>query len=126
MSAKFEFPVQLSRVQRPNRKADVLVPVIPQVRRALVLAYTVEALIRDGKVPDYATAARWLGVSKGRVGHVACLPLLAPAIQEVILAAPPERLADIAERDLRRISLVPNWAEQTAIWAKLLDPPPQE
>ncbi len=112
----YEFPVEMAKVQRPRRRADVRGPVIPQVRRALVLAYQIEALIREGKVPNHATAARWLGISRGRVAQVCALLLLAPEIQEAVLTAPPERLAPVAEGDLRGIALLPEWVEQRVRW----------
>ena len=117
----YAFPLEIPKVIRPpRRRAGIGFPDIPQVRRALVLAYKIEALIREGKVENHAMAARWLGVSRARVAQVSGLLCLAPAIQAGILTAAPERLEALAEEDLREIALVADWAEQLKLWDRAM------
>jgi hypothetical protein len=64
-------------------------------------------------VADYTAAAKLLGVSQPRLTHLMGLLLLAPTIQEAILAG------TIAPGDkaLRRLARVAEWREQLAMLA---------
>ena len=59
---------------------------VPKVTRLLVLGHYFERLVRDGKVKNYAEIARLTGLSRARVTQIVNLTLLAPEIQEAILA----------------------------------------
>lgn len=85
--------------------------------RMLALAYQVERLIEDGVLRDYTHAARSLGISPARMTQIANLLLLAPQIQEALLAG---RL-NIHERRLRRALRSVGWDEQ---WAAIGEPSP--
>jgi hypothetical protein len=81
--------------------------------RNLALAYHLDGLIERGLVADYTAAAKLLGVSQPRLTHLMGLLLLAPTIQEAILAG------TIAPGDkaLRRLARVAEWREQLAMLA---------
>ena len=81
--------------------------------RNLALAHRLASLIEQGLVADYTAAARLLGVSQPRLTHLMGLLLLAPQIQEAILAG------TIAPGDkaLRRLARVAEWKEQLAMVA---------
>jgi hypothetical protein len=85
-----------------------------RVSRMLALARHVEQQIEGGAVPDYASAAAALGITRARLSQVISLLLLAPEIQERIA------VGDIAvsERDLRHVAAEPEWAKQTDMLAK--------
>ena len=74
----------------------------------LALAHYIEQQIEDGTIPDYAAAARALGVTRARVTQLMNLLLLAPEIQGRIAVG---ELA-ISERDLRQVSAEPDWSKQ--------------
>ncbi len=69
--------------------------------RRLALAYVIERAIDDGRLRDYAHAARVLGVSRARVTQVMNLLLQPVAAQERILHGDPTSAAvgDQGERD---------------------------
>lgn len=61
----------------PRTPASPL-PQVPRLARMLALAYLVDRLVEDGKLWDYAHAARVLGVSRARMTQIvnlACLPV---------------------------------------------------
>jgi hypothetical protein len=69
--------------------------------RMLALAHHVEILVEEGSLPDYAAAARILGVTRARMTQVMNLLLLAPDIQDRLLLGtltPPERQLRLALR----------------------------
>jgi hypothetical protein len=80
----------------------------------LALAHHVERQIADGAIPDYASAASAIGITRARLSQVMSLLLLAPGIQERIAAG---QIA-VSERDLRRVSAEPEWSAQIAILAQ--------
>lgn len=114
---EYAFPVTLKKVTRRARvPSDVSVcPLI----RALVLAHRIESRVLEGKAESYAAAARSCGLTSARVSQITKLLLLSPAIQEAVLTATLERLSGLSERKLAAIAAVPDWAEQSVLWAKL-------
>ena len=79
--------------------------------RMLALAHHIERQIEEGAIPDFATAARALGLTRARLTQVMNLLLLAPEIQKCIVT----RELPLSERDLRRVSAKPDWQEQIAL-----------
>ena len=103
----------------PGRKTKPPRPSRPRtdparVARMLALAHHVERQVEGGAIPDYASAAAALGVTRARLSQVMSLLLLAPEIQQRIA------LGEIAvsERDLRRVSAEPEWVKQVAMLAR--------
>jgi hypothetical protein len=88
------------------------------VARLLALAHEIERRIRAGELDDLAHAARVLGLTRARVTQIANLTLLAPAIQEEILAMAPVTAGRdvITERTLRPIVAEPAWERQVRLW----------
>ncbi|GEM_PF-1206816 len=119
---EFEFQVTLKRVHRRNKTE--LVPAEPDTRphplvRLLVQAHRLESMMREGMFKDHAGAAQYLGVSRPRVAQIVGLLLLAPHVQEAILAASPERLASLSIKRVRRIAATPDWVKQAVLWEQL-------
>ena len=79
--------------------------------RLLAFARYIERQIEDGAIPDYAAAARALGVTRARLTQIMNLLLLAPEIQARIVKG---KLI-LTERALRRVVGEPDWAAQPAI-----------
>jgi hypothetical protein len=91
---------------------------VPRLSRLMALAVRFDRLIREGRVRDYAEFARLGHVTRARLTQIMNLRLLAPDIQEEILFLPRvagEREA-IAERHVRPIAAVPDWAKQRGMW----------
>ncbi len=82
-----------------------------RVARLLALAHQIEARVRAGEYADLADAARKLGLTRARVTQIVNLTLLAPDIQEEILAWPPivSGRDPITERTLRAIVAESEW-----------------
>jgi hypothetical protein len=118
LRAKFEpDPPQANKpsspTPAPRRGTDQGDPTTSSAARNLALAYHLDSLIERGLVADYTAAAKLLGVSQPRLTHLMSLMLLAPTIQEAILAG------TIAPGDkaLRRLARVAEWREQLALLA---------
>ena len=76
----------------------------------LALAHHVEWGIDAGRIRNYATMARALGITRARLTQVLNLLLLAPEIQECVLKG---RIR--SERRLRAVVGEPNWTIQAAM-----------
>jgi hypothetical protein len=94
---------------------------VPRISKLLAFAHHLDAQIRSGVYDDMADAARKLGLSRGRLSQIMGLPLLAPTIQEAILALPPITGGrdPINERVLRPITAEPDWTAQVEMWRSL-------
>lgn len=94
---------------------------VPRVTRLMALAIKFEEYVREGLVADYAELARLGYVSRARITQIMDLNLLAPNLQEAVLALPHTfRGRDpIRERHVRPIAAEPDWAEQRKRWRKL-------
>jgi hypothetical protein len=110
--------------RKPGRPQPVTTPPHGKVARAarqLALAHAIERRVRAGELDDLAHAARVFGLTRARVTQIVNLTLLAPEIQEELLAMPPvTRGRDpITERRLRAIVAEPAWERQLDGWARL-------
>ena len=94
---------------------------VPRVAHQLALAHEIGRRIRAGKFDDLAHAAGTFELTRARVTQLASLTLLAPSIQEAILALPPITVGrdPITERSLRPIVAEPVWERQFVKWARL-------
>jgi hypothetical protein len=75
----------------------------------LALAHDLQELIDSGEVPDRATLARQLGLTRARLTQILDLLLLAPDIQEQILVGDS---GPATERRLRQIAGQLEWSLQ--------------
>ena len=78
--------------------------------RQLAFAHYIERQIDAGTIPDYAAAARALGVTRARLTQLMNLLLLAPEIQERLLLS----ALVASERSLRRVMSEASWVRQLA------------
>ena len=96
--------------------APVIVPEgrVPRVARLMALAIRYDRLIKEGKVRDQSELARAVGVTQPRITQIMNLLLLAPDIQESLLALPrvAGRIEALTERHLRRVAAEPDWELQ--------------
>jgi hypothetical protein len=74
---------------RPKKAAPSPPPRIPRITRLMALAIKFQDMIDRGEVKDYADLARLGYVTRARVTQIMNLTLLAPDIQEQILAGAP-------------------------------------
>ena len=87
--------------------------------RMLALAHHVEIFVEDGRLPDYAAAARILGVTRARMTQVLNLLLLAPEIQERVLLG----TLEVRERRLRAALCSMEWVvQQQELGTPVADP----
>ena len=114
-------PAQQARMKRAARRKRQLAERHPAtVARRLALAHRIASDIESGHYADQADVARHHGLTRARLTQLMNLLLLAPDIQEEVLAlkfaAGPQ---PVTERTLRRVlgSLV--WEDQRALWAEL-------
>ena len=110
---------QVDFAPRPAPRPDVA-PTgrLPRVTRLLALAHRIDAMICAGELRDLAHAAKVCGVTRPRMTQVMSLALLAPGIQEELLALPPVTTGrdPVTERQLRRIVAEPVWERQIELW----------
>ncbi len=118
MTAREETIAFITRARKHRDRAahrretlEVLAPAM--VAKRLALAHRIAREIDDGEYVDQADVARQHGLSRARLTQLLNLTLLAPDIQEEVLAIEyrPGREA-ITERKLREIAAVPLWSEQ--------------
>jgi len=94
---------------------------LPKLTILLVLGHAFEQLIARGLVKDYTAIGRLTGLSRARVTQIANLTLLAPPIQEEILAADRRgRLHTIPERLFRSVLVHSDWSEQRRLLTQLV------
>ncbi|MEQ1828946.1 MAG: hypothetical protein ABL921_23490 [Pirellula sp.] len=96
---------------------------LPRITRYMALAIYYEGLIREGHVHDYAEIATLGHVTRARVTQIMNLRLLAPDIQEHLLALPRiEAGRDVLYlREFQAIALNPDWQIQRKSRIALLD-----
>jgi hypothetical protein len=121
IAATTGYAVGFSRPAPPLAKVPV-VGRTPRITLLLAFAHQLDAQIRSGVYDDLADAARKLGLTRARVTQILNLTLLAPAIQEEILAMQLVIVGrdPISERTLRPIAAETDWNEQRALWMRLL------
>jgi hypothetical protein len=109
----------LHRVQRGHGKRFVQEPPPGPVRRParvavmLALAHKIQDAIDRGTVRDRAEVARRLGFTRARITHLLDLTLLAPDLQERILALEAIDGAEpISERALQAVAHAGSWGDQ--------------
>ncbi len=113
------YTVSFGRPGRPRSGQRTTSPGrTPRVARLLALAHAIDAKIQSGELKDMAHAAKVMGLTRARVTQVMNLLLLAPAIQEQILAMPPVKKGrdPVSERSLRKIVVEAAWERQTELW----------
>jgi predicted XRE-type DNA-binding protein len=95
---------------RQEKSAPTPTPRSGSAARNLALAYKLADLIERGLVADQTAAAKLLGVSQPRLTHLLSLTMLAPTIQEAILAG----TVVPGDKQLRRLARIADWTEQIA------------
>ena len=111
--------ITFQRSGRSQERSGTTSPArIPRVVRLLALAHEIERRIRAGELDDLAHAARVFGLTRARVTQIVSLTLLAPAIQEEILALPSVTVGrdPITERTLRPLVAEAVWERQLCRW----------
>jgi len=95
---------------------------LPRITKMMALAIRLDHLIKSGQITDQAELARVGHVSRARLTQIMDLNLLAPDIQEEILALPlvPSGKDKMLEKELRRIVFVFSWRTQREMWIRIL------
>lgn len=78
--------------------------------RQLALAHHIQRLVDEGKLHDFAHAAKLLGITRARMSQVLNLQLLAPTLQASILSGE----LKISERRLRHVIRHADWRQHEA------------
>lgn len=107
--------------QQPQRvvhqDARVLEGQVAMVARMLALAHHLQGAIDRDLVADRASVARSLGVTRARVTQLLDLLMLAPDIQEQVLAIEAvDGVEPIGERALRDVAHAGTWEAQGRVW----------
>ena len=107
-----------ARVKRRRRQLAERRPA--RVARRLALAHRIAADIEAGRYKDYADVARRHGLTRARLTQLMNLLLLAPDIQEEVLALEfPVGREPVTERSLRRVLASLCWEDQRAAWVEM-------
>lgn len=116
LRVKFEPKSSPPAKKAAQQKAPGVVdPSVSPAARNLALAYLLDDLIEKGLIADFTAAARLLSVSQVRITHLMSLLLLAPTIQEAILAG----TITPGDKQLRQLARVADWREQIDQLARL-------
>jgi hypothetical protein len=107
----------------PRKKQPPLESRVPRVARLLGLAHRIERMIHEGELKDWADAARLVGVTRARMTQIANLLLLAPHIQELLLAGSSVVASDdrVSEHVLRSVVSDASWEQQERQWGRKAD-----
>jgi hypothetical protein len=93
---------------------------VPRISRLMALALRFDALVKSGRIADYAALARLGQVSRARITQVMNLLLLAPDIQEALLFLPRSHGRDpIHLRQLQPLAALLEWRQQRGRWQGL-------
>lgn len=110
--------VTLSETPPPPKPEPVRRPA--KVARMLALAHHLQGAIDRGLVADRAAVARKLGLTRARVTQLLDLLMLAPDLQQAVLALEAVDSAEpMSERALRAVAHAGSWVEQRTAWAAL-------
>jgi hypothetical protein len=87
----------------------------------LATAHRFDEMLRSGAVENLEQLARRLGVTRARVSQIRMLTLLAPDVQESVLALKREegKSRRVTEVHLRQLVAEPDWAMQRDAWSEL-------
>ncbi len=113
---------KLTRKTEPGarRRRDAELPPVcrpARVARMLALAHHLQQAIDRGIVADRAAVARALGLTRARVTQLLDLLLLAPEVQEQVLALEAvSGVEPMTERELRRVVHAGPWVKQRGQW----------
>jgi hypothetical protein len=111
--------VVFSQEPPPSPPATVRRPA--RVARMLALAHRLQRAIDGGEFQDRATMARQYGLTRARVTQLLNLILLAPDIQEQVLALEAiDGLEPTSERTLRVVSREMVWEEQRSLFIEII------
>jgi hypothetical protein len=117
-------PFRLARRRGPAKPTESVDPRLfpARIARQLALAHRLQCRIDTGEFRNQSSLARKLGVSRERISTLLGLLLLAPDIQEAVLAL---RFAPAShqptEAMLRELLVCnPQWDEQRSAWLSLL------
>lgn len=115
-----EFKIDIKDLKRVKTAKKEEIKNEPKIRQNLALAYQIEELLDTGKINDVKQLTGHLNMSHARIHQLMAMTLLAPSIQEAILLGENERVSEIAEYKLRKISRKTNWEDQKNMWNNLL------
>jgi len=103
--------VTLAETPPPPKPEPVRRPA--NVAQQLALAHHLQAAIDRGAIADRAAVARKLGLTRARVTQLLDLLLLAPDLQDAVLALDAVDGAEpMAERTVRAVAHAGTWTEQ--------------
>lgn len=114
-SCEDEISLNFSRRQgqgRPKKAVAPAPPRIPRIARLMALAIRFQDMVDGGEVRDYAEIARLGYVTRARLTQIMNLLLLAPDIQETILALEGGSQEEFSEHLFRKVAGYPNWSDQ--------------
>ncbi len=111
------------RIHDGKRAEAVEIPLgrTPRIARLMALAIHFEEKIRSGGVSDFGEIARLGQVTRPRITQIMNLLLLAPDIQEELLALPMSVVGKdlVTEKKLRQIVALVAWDDQRRAWRRI-------
>lgn len=115
-----DLPVERALPPRRSRAKDAGRPA--RVAVLLATAHRFDEKLRSGAVASMEQLARRLGVTRARVSQILMLTLLAPDVQEGVLALRREEgmKRRVTEVDLRRMVAESDWSTQREMWREIV------
>ena len=95
---------------------------LPRLTRIMALAIHFDEAIATGRFTSQSDLARAGQVTRARLTQILSLTRLSPDIQEHLLFLEPYLTgrAPLTERDVRHVTLEPNWDKQRKLFRKLM------
>jgi len=117
---KLDFDIDLKKVRGLNKwHKEKEIENEPKIRRNLILAYQIQKLMDEDKIPSIKQAAEWLNISQSRLDHILTLLLLSPAIQTEIVSNNSQAIDLIPEYKIRTLASQADWNEQAQAWQSI-------
>ena len=118
---QFEFKINLKKVRHASPRYHMAKIVnLPRLQQYLVLAHQIQRLLDDGKVKTFKQIAQWLNMTPARISQIMNLLFLAPDIQEQILLSENEKVRQLTEYKIYKITMEIDWQKQKDMWNNLL------
>lgn len=105
---------------RRRRRASESMPCVPPLVQSIVLAYQMEAAVREGRARDFADVARQTGMTRARVSQIMKLLKLPPSSIESLLLADLAKSRRLTERQARPILRMKDSTHQVEAFVRLL------
>ncbi len=120
---KFEFKTDLKKPRHVSNARKMPIKKELLLRHNLVLAYQIQELFEKEKAKKLRQVGQWLHMTHARISQIMNLLFLSPDIQGEILFSDEEKILQLTEHKIRKISMEVNWTKQREMWNEICKKP---